>query len=73
MSDDGLGMSRERLQQVRENRVESGSGNHYGIKNVKERLALCFGRGFSLEVESKPNRGTCVRLRLKLENGGLPS
>lgn len=66
VSDDGLGMSPERLMQVRENRVESGSGNRYGIKNVKERLALCFERGFAFGVESEPGCGTCVTLRLEL-------
>lgn len=77
IEDDGLGMSAGQLAQVRQsllpedaaNRGESGkrgAGGSIGISNVHERIQLYYGEFYGIEVESEPNAGTRVTIRLPL-------
>ncbi|RUS43890.1 histidine kinase [Cohnella sp. AR92] len=60
VEDDGVGMEDIR-------RTEQG----YGIRNVKERLALYYGPASSFSIESKPGEGTRITLRFPHgDNGG---
>jgi two-component system LytT family sensor kinase len=59
VSDDGVGMSRERAAAVL-----AGAGEGVGIANVQARLLASFGPGYGLEVESMPDAGTTVTMRL---------
>jgi Predicted signal transduction protein with a C-terminal ATPase domain len=60
VEDDGVGMEDIR-------RTEQG----YGIRNVKERLALYYGEGSSFVIESAPGEGTKITLRFPHgDNGG---
>jgi two-component system sensor histidine kinase YesM len=64
--DDGVGMSAEKLAEVRtllttsHPPAEGLSG--YGIHNVHERIQLTFGSRFGLRYESAPERGTTVEV-----------
>jgi len=64
--DDGVGMSPEKLAQVRAALTTAyphGNGSSgYGIHNVHERIQLSFGSRFGLRFESAPGRGTLVEV-----------
>ena len=63
--DDGAGMSPERLDVLR-GQIETGSGEiGIGLRNVHERIRLCYGEGYGVSIASSPE-GTAVTLRLKV-------
>ena len=70
ISDDGAGMSNERLQQITEKieiPLDSGSkGSHYGLKNIHERLQGYYGLPYGLRFESIEDEGTTVYIRLPM-------
>lgn len=63
VSDDGLGMSGERLSAVRAGVAASTKGSGVGIKNVQERIKLYFGEAYGLSYESELEEGTRVTVR----------
>lgn len=64
--DDGVGMSREALEQLRQNlRNPPISGEHIGIYNVAARLKL-WGKRYGMDIQSEPGKGTAAILRLPL-------
>ncbi|OUS78107.1 sensor with HAMP domain protein [Paenibacillus sp. MY03] len=69
--DTGIGMKKERLEQVRNSAAQS---NAYGLKNVEERIKLKYGNEFGVTIHSIYGGGTTVRLLLPLrsenEEGG---
>ncbi len=66
VSDDGVGMSPAKLEEVQA--LLSVSHPHgdglagYGIHNVHERIQLSFGTQYGLRFESAPDRGTTVEI-----------
>lgn len=66
VKDNGLGMSEEVVKNilVNENRKSKGSG--VGIKNVDERIKLCYGREYGLKIDSEVEVGTTVKIYLPL-------
>ena len=64
--DDGVGMSRELVQQIlsAEEEVRSGSRAIIGLYNVNKRIQLYYGKRYGLEIHSEPDIGTTVTLRL---------
>ncbi len=66
VEDDGIGMSEERLTQVREGirKKEPAGTEIYGLYNVNERLRLNFGETAGISVESRDREGTRVTVRL---------
>lgn len=63
VEDDGVGMSIERHQvSGAESMVRQGSG--IGMKNVRERMQVQYGSEASVDVISRPGRGTKVTLRM---------
>ncbi len=67
VADNGPGIPAERLPALltEENRARS-KGSGIGLRNVHQRIQLYFGRDYGLEVESEPDEGTLVRIRLPL-------
>jgi len=75
VSDDGIGMTEERLEALRaelERPLENGFGDSsaggaqragFGARNVHERIRLSFGGRFGLSYESVRGRGTTVVAR----------
>lgn len=61
VEDDGAGMTKERLEEVL-SREEAK--NHFGLRSVIERISLYYGKSGSVEVESRPGRGTRVTVRV---------
>jgi two-component system, sensor histidine kinase YesM len=68
VKDDGIGMSKERIKQAMEGSIEEEDGAHTGVgfKNVHKRLELLFGKGYGIEIESEPGRGTVITVRIPL-------
>ena len=75
VEDNGMGMSPERLAQVRrmlqpdgEARSEKAGrkGAHIGLSNIHERIRLHYGQGWGLDVQSIQGGGTTVCMRIPL-------
>ncbi|WP_281888592.1 histidine kinase [Paenibacillus sp. YYML68] len=65
VKDNGVGMSAERLGQVR----SSHNGGGVGIANIERRMKKMFGYG--LDIASVEGQGTEIRIRLPLEKVGI--
>lgn len=66
VSDNGIGMSEERLKQIKD-RIEqntTGEKEIYGLYNVNERIRLKFGPEYGISIKSKHMEGTEVRIKL---------
>lgn len=60
--DDGIGMDEEQVRHILHS--EPGDRTGIGIKNVNDRLRIYFGEGYGLRIESEPDVGTCVEIRM---------
>lgn len=60
VEDDGMGMTQERLEKVREslNHFHPEEGGAYGVVNVHQRLILNYGAPYGLYLESELGEGT---------------
>ena len=61
VSDDGIGMTREKLKSLRK---FSGEKTGVGLKNVHERIQLTFGTSYGVEINSTESEGTEVIMRI---------
>lgn len=63
--DNGLGMPEEMVEALltENNRVRK-SGSGVGLINVHNRIRLRFGEPYGLEIDSRPDEGTTVRIHL---------
>ena len=71
VEDNGLGMSREEaaLLLTDSNRVHK-KGSGVGLVNVDNRIKILFGKEYGLHVDSEPDEGTTVRVRLPALTAG---
>lgn len=66
IEDDGIGISKERLWQVRDGiqkKILTGK-DIYGLYNVNERIRLNFGEEYGIDIQSTYGEGTLVRILL---------
>jgi len=66
VEDDGKGMSQDRLREIRK-AIQEGLPDQnvvYGLYNVNERIRLNYGEGYGIHIESIPEQGTRVVIRL---------
>ena len=62
VADNGVGMTREQCENIlRKDRSDSGG---IGVKNVNDRLRIYFGEKYGLSIESEPDVGTTVTVRM---------
>ena len=67
VADNGPGIPKERLASLlTEETRERSRGSGIGLRNVHQRIQLYFGSAYGLEIESEPDEGTLVRIRLPL-------
>lgn len=59
--DDGIGMTGETISQVL-----SSSRSGIGVKNVNARIRLRFGANYGLSIESAPDKGCDVKIRIPI-------
>lgn len=69
VQDDGVGMSPERLEQLRRS-MGSGERVGFGLSTVEERLRLFFGEGYGLQIDSTEGCGTTITARIPWEVNG---
>ena len=65
--DNGLGMDRERLEQLKK-RLEgedTQEGVHIGLLNTHKRLELIYGGDYKIRLLSRPGRGTMIQLKIR--------
>ena len=63
VSDNGIGMTRERLEEVRRSMAE-GEKCGFGLSAVNERIKLYFGVQYGISIESEEGRGSRMIIRL---------
>jgi len=68
VSDNGCGMEEEELARVRRN-MESREEDtrSIGFYNINQRIRLCYGAAYGVQIDSRPGQGTVVRLILPFE------
>jgi two-component system sensor histidine kinase YesM len=75
VDDDGVGMDSARLEMLRrrlaappgkasESDADSQSSGGVGVRNVQERIQLCFGTEYGLSFDSRPGEGTTAVIRI---------
>lgn len=64
ISDDGRGMNDSTRDQIREQLRITSEINHnkIGLSNVHRRIQLLFGKEYGVDIDSKSDRGTTVRI-----------
>ena len=62
VSDDGIGMPPEQVAELLKNEPSDRTG--IGIKNVNDRLQIYFGPQYGLSIQSVPDEGTTVTIRM---------
>jgi two-component system LytT family sensor kinase len=70
VEDDGVGMSPERNQLPSAGSPLVRPGTGIGMKNVRERMEVLYGREAEVEMVSRPGRGTMVRLVMPVLEAG---
>ena len=60
--DDGVGMTTEQVAAILNKGPSDRTG--IGIKNVDDRLKIYFGKQYGLRIDSVPDVGTCVEIRM---------
>lgn len=66
--DNGLGMTKERLEQVLQTLEDKNDGeqNRIGLRNVHLRLQLVYGKKYGLDIWSEPGIGTKVQFTIPI-------
>jgi len=63
VEDDGVGMTKEKAQEILT--VKGTSESHgYGVRNINNRIKLCYGQQYGLTYHSVPGKGTLVEIRI---------
>lgn len=66
IEDNGSGISIEQVNQLNQTMEFDflEIGEHIGLTNVNQRLKLVFGEQYGLEISSRLDKGTAVRLKI---------
>lgn len=75
VSDNGLGMTKEQVENLFTGQADSTSkkGSGIGVKNVNERIKLYFGEAYGLTISSEPDEGTTITIHLPATEYGSVS
>ncbi|WP_440321318.1 cache domain-containing sensor histidine kinase [Laedolimicola sp.] len=64
VEDDGCGIEKERLQEIRRG-IEAGEKTGgIGMSNIYQRLKLFYGEQMEFQIESEPGKGTRITIRI---------
>ncbi len=71
VSDNGHGMSEETLERIREklNTPDLNLQTSIGLYNINQRIRLCYGEDYGMQIESREGEGTRVILHLPAMRG----
>ena len=62
VTDNGSGMTEEQISAIMQKDHSDRAG--IGIKNVNDRLTIYFGPSYGIQIDSEPDRGTSVLIRM---------
>ena len=62
VSDNGVGMEQEQIEAILQKERSDHAG--IGIKNVNDRLKIYFGERYGITIDSEPDEGTTVTIRM---------
>lgn len=63
--DNGFGMTQENAEGILSGTLKiNGKGSGIGLKNVNERIKICFGNNYGLSIFSELDEGTTVRIHM---------
>lgn len=68
ISDNGYGITTEVLKDILDQESKSAHSGGVGLKNVNERIKLCYGNEYGIEIESELDVGTTVIIRIPLDD-----
>lgn len=71
VSDDGVGIPPEKLEQILSGRSAGSTGSNIAIYNTHKRIQLCYGSEYGLSYRSRPGYETEVEIRIPA-NGEVP-
>ena len=66
IEDDGVGMDEEAVRRL----LRGDSRDGYGLANIQQRIRLFYGSKYGIKIESRPNEGTRVEIRMPGAAGG---
>jgi two-component system sensor histidine kinase YesM len=66
VTDDGSGMTEERLREMQASLVEKVSDG-FGLRTVHQRIQILFGGEYGLTMESSPDVGTRIIVRIPMQ------
>jgi len=66
VDDNGLGMKKQVLDNLLLQKSKSSNGSGVGVRNVHQRIQLCYGKEYGLDIESELEEGTSVKLWLPI-------
>lgn len=65
VSDNGFGMTKETAEAILNGTVQAkGKGSGIGLKNVNERIKICFGEEYGLNIVSELDEGTTITVHM---------
>lgn len=70
VTDDGVGMSQEKIKELYEQCELNDTKQNIGLKNVYRRLLLCYGEESRLEISGQKNAGTSISFRVPIQQEG---
>lgn len=68
VSDNGYGIKPEVLKSILSQEPKSAHSSGVGLKNVNERIKLCYGSEYGIEIESELDVGTTVIISIPLDD-----
>lgn len=67
VTDNGYGIEENDISRILEKESKSMHSSGVGLKNVNERIKLYYGKEYGISIESEPEVGTTVYIRIPLE------
>lgn len=71
VTDNGIGIKKEKLVELRNNLANSIESEHYGLYNINERLKLTFKGKYDINIDSEYNNWTRVSLKIPKTSEGF--
>lgn len=70
VEDDGVGIAPERLADIRRALAESAAqgADYFALVNVNERIKICYGESYGLQIDSQETQGTIVQVKIPRRN-----
>lgn len=66
VEDNGMGMTCEEIEHIFDNNEQDTDMPRIGVKNINDRIKLSFGDAYGLRIESQPDEGTKVIIRVPI-------